>query len=205
MIRAPLIICFLFATTSFCYVINNQKYQNKRFKCGTKSELNQASNSSAWPWSVALLDSGEKFFCSATLISSNKIISSKFWLKIISVRKLFKKTYFYLAARCLHHEISKEKRLIGDNSMILGLSNVNELLIADHQPHIAKPDEIIIHKNWSKSRFSNADIAILLTAEDVPFSDFIKPICIWQHSFDIIVEDSYIFGLKKYQESQNIH
>lgn len=80
-------ICLVYGSlpsVSFSYVINFERYQ-KESECGIREATGgpvKASDESEleigeWPWLVALLDADAKFFCSATLISSTKVITCK--------------------------------------------------------------------------------------------------------------------------------
>lgn len=60
--------------------------------------------------------------------------------------------------------------------------------------HIASPLKIIVHDEWdlTDERF-DADIALLITKE-VPFTRFIKPICIWADSSVARAKAGFIAG-----------
>lgn len=84
MLRALLIVCLVYGSlpsVSFSYVINFERYQKESVECGVREEIGgpvKASDESRdWPWLVALLDADAKYFCSATLISSTKVITCK--------------------------------------------------------------------------------------------------------------------------------
>lgn len=75
--------------------------------------------------------------------------------------------------------------------IIYGAHNVDDF---ESGTHIASPLKIIVHDEWdlTDERF-DADIALLITKE-VPFTRFIKPICIWADSSVARAKAGFIAG-----------
>lgn len=59
----------------------------------------------------------------------------------------------------------------------------------------ASPSDIIIHRDWNPFVDNyDADIALLITDDDIPFTKFIQPICMWDNFFDPNVHEGFIAG-----------
>lgn len=84
--------------------------------------------------------------------------------------------------------------------LIFGAYNIDDLLQSGTHP--ASPREIIVHKDWDPNveRF-DADIALLITDHDIPTTIFINPICLWEGSSQLSVDDGWIAGWGKTRES----
>lgn len=61
---------------------------------------------------------------------------------------------------------------------------------------------IFIHPNWKfYTRDYESDIAIIILASPVGFSDIFYPICMWQSNEPRVVKFGYIVGLIKNQKA----
>lgn len=60
------------------------------------------------------------------------------------------------------------------------------------------PTKIIIHDDWNPfvERY-DADIAVLLIEDEIIFTNYIKPICLWEFAYDPIAADGFIAGWGK--------
>lgn len=67
---------------------------------------------------------------------------------------------------------------------------------------ITSPLKIHIHPEWNTHvRNNDADIAILEIEENIQFTKFIQPICMWEVSFNPTITSGWIIG---YNENRNI-
>lgn len=77
--------------------------------------------------------------------------------------------------------------------MVFGAFNIDTE--SESESHSVTPLKIIIHDDWNPSIKSfDADIALIITDEDVLTSKFIKPICLWESSVDPSINEGYIAG-----------
>lgn len=77
--------------------------------------------------------------------------------------------------------------------MVFGLTSLNNLF--DDKAYMTKPSEMIIHEEWNASSPNHdADVALMITEEAVPFADSIKPVCIWSSGFDFKVGEFFTAG-----------
>lgn len=68
------------------------------------------------------------------------------------------------------------------------------------------PKEIIIHPDW-KTDIENydADLAVLVMAEEIEFSSFIIPVCLWSFQNDLSAQEGVIAGWGYGQVDANTH
>lgn len=65
------------------------------------------------------------------------------------------------------------------------------------------PAEVILHDDWNPSIVSyDADIAMLVTEEEVPMTKSIKPICLWESSAEPNIDEGYIAGWGKSEDKE---
>lgn len=135
-----------------------------------------------WPWMVALLQrsNGNKFFCGAVLVSMTKTVT---------------------AAHCIQDK-NKPRTNTRDVLLKLGaydLNNPNE----DGVYSIAA-SEIIMHPDWNPfvQRY-DADIAAITVEHDVPYTQFIRPICL--ASAEITALEGQVAGWGKSEDETKLH
>jgi hypothetical protein len=77
--------------------------------------------------------------------------------------------------------------------MLFGAYNIDDPY--EEEKTIRTPSKIIIHDDWNPSteRF-NDDIAILMMERDVHFTNFIKPICLWNSIVEPSANDGIVAG-----------
>ncbi|XP_053688220.1 serine protease 53 [Sabethes cyaneus] len=115
---------------------------------------NEASEGD-WPWHAAIyqkLQNGEKYLCGGTIISENFVLT---------------------AAHCTFpHRLE----LPADNFLVkLGLHNRSYPFEHSTAYEVV---EVIRHDAFNLNNLNN-DIALLRTEEDITYSDYIQPICLW--------------------------
>lgn len=95
------------------------------------------------------------------------------------------------AAHCIQNKYEPLRRTSADSTFYLGKYNLESL--REQNVVVAGVTQLIVHPDWNYNddRF-DADIAIAVLLNNVPFSKFIRPICIWTatSSFKDIVDHS---------------
>lgn len=101
----------------------------------------------------------------------------------------------FLAAHCLFPKGAVKTRVLEDILMVFGSSNLNNSFDDKTRPFITKPSEIFIHEDWNASSTAyDADIALLITGDAVPFADSIKPVCMWSNGFGWKADEVFAVG-----------
>lgn len=100
------------------------------------------------------------------------------------------------AAHCIQNKKDPTKRNAADSTFYLGKHNLDSL--REQNVVVAGVTQLIVHPDWryNDDRF-DADIAIAVLLNNVPFSKFIRPICLWTstNSFnDIVGKNGVIAG-----------
>ncbi|XP_058835936.1 ovochymase-2-like [Topomyia yanbarensis] len=109
-----------------------------------------------WPWHAAVFrkqsNGGEDYICGGSVISENFVLT---------------------AAHCT---VSFRMSLSADNFLVkLGLHNKS---YPSEHSRTHEVVEVIRHDSFNINNLRN-DIALLRTEEDITFSDYIQPICLW--------------------------
>lgn len=99
--------------------------------------------------------------------------------------------FCYAAAHCLHEKSHGEPERSRDIELIFGVYDLREHL----GTYSASPFEIFIHDDWNPfvENF-DADIALVMTEDDVPSTKFIRPVCLWESSNEPIASEGFIAG-----------
>lgn len=172
----------IFAFASSFLLVNSQQ-------CGVPSKtvslIHRGGdfNRGKWPWMAALLlkvNSEQRFFCGGVLISKTKVLT---------------------AAHCIQDK-QRERTKTRDIFVLLGAHDLNNR----HTPgsYLAAPSDIIIHPDWSPfTEKYDADIAVMIIEDEVPFNKFIKPICM--ASSDMEVTEGYVTGWGKSEDETKNH
>ncbi|XP_070502071.1 serine protease gd-like [Chironomus tepperi] len=130
------------------------------------------------PW-IAAIFHDEKYFCGGTLVTYKKVVS---------------------AAHCYY---GKEliRKLAEDITVILGAQQLNKL--AEVGRSISGVDKIYIHADWNPQKEKyDADIAVLILAQEVEFSHYIQPACLAKRNNDLKkLNDGIIVGFGKSESS----
>ncbi|XP_055695250.1 serine protease gd-like [Lutzomyia longipalpis] len=139
-------------------------------ECGTIDYANifqslvlhgQTITRGSWPWLVSIFSyTGPRlgFQCGATLISNKVVIT---------------------AAHCFFDRYNRQLPT-EDVLLILGQHNLKRP--HDQGTQIVYPHSINIHKNYRKRNTIDSDIAVVVLAEVVRFTTFIRPACLWKGS-----------------------
>lgn len=116
-----------------------------------------------WPWHLAIYSvNGDThiYICGGTLVSQNFVIT---------------------AAHCVTIVRTNEPTPNADLKFYLGTSTLK--LTGDGlQEH--RPSRIIIHPEYNPTRLFN-DIAVIKLDKDVTYTNFVRPICLWEGDNDI--------------------
>lgn len=77
--------------------------------------------------------------------------------------------------------------------LLFGAYNFDDNL--EHGRFILSPARIIVHKDWNPFvETFDADLAMLVTEEQIPINNFIRPVCLWKETTDPIVHEGFIAG-----------
>lgn len=100
------------------------------------------------------------------------------------------------AAHCIQNKHTSDRLTPSNVTLIFGAYDLNDL--SQMGTFSTSPSEIIIHPDWNTATHNfDADIAIMITANTIPYTRYIKPICIWDYSNDAKVSDGYVSGWGK--------
>jgi secreted trypsin-like serine protease len=120
----------------------------------------------AWPWLVAFytqIKDDLSFTCGATLIS---------------------KTAALTAAHCLYSDILGRKFRINEVLLAVGHYNIKQWLEPDTQTksvvQLLAPESF----TFGSQIVNDADIALVIMASEVIYSQFVQPICLWSPAKD---------------------
>ncbi|SPP88078.1 putative serine protease 42 [Drosophila guanche] len=111
------------------------------------------------PWMVALYErvgNEYNFLCGGTLISASTVLS---------------------AAHCFRFG---SRNLPSTRTAVSLGRNSLDLLTPGALRAVA---ELVIHEQYNPSIYTDADLAMLKLAEPVDFSDYIRPICLWNENY----------------------
>ncbi|XP_062550573.1 polyserase-2 [Armigeres subalbatus] len=133
-----------------------------------------AAHEGDWPWHAAIFIRNSKkqtYICGGTIISENFILT---------------------AAHCT----SQFRSLFAPERLLVKLGLHNKSAPYDHtKSH--EIVEIIRHVNYNTENMKN-DIALLRTEEDIIYSDYIQPICLWPQKKsdlnEVISSSGYVVG-----------
>lgn len=127
---------------------------------------------------AAFYHSSSGFICGGSLISAKLVVT---------------------AAHCIQNKNEQVRRRAEDSTFYLGKHNLESLF----EPNIvvAGVTDLIVHPNWNfNDDHFDADIAIAVLLNHVPFSKFIRPICIWTETSsyeDMIGHNGVVTGWGK--------
>ncbi|KAH8232322.1 hypothetical protein KR032_004186 [Drosophila birchii] len=112
-----------------------------------------------FPWMVALLErigNEYSFTCGGTLISARTVIS---------------------AAHCFRFG---SKSLVAARTVVsLGRNSLDIFSPGDLQG----VSQLVLHHQYDVNTFTDADLALLQLTNQVQFTDFVKPICLWNDNY----------------------
>lgn len=133
--------------------------------CGTTSSINplvvggETTSKEDWPWLVAIFMKrvrGLDFTCAGNLISDRLILT---------------------AAHCVKDN-SKEDRKPSDIVVRLGVYNLQDW--TEESAVTKSVTRIRTRKDYDEGVILNADIAVLILAQTVSFTNRIRPVCLWK-------------------------
>lgn len=85
------------------------------------------------------------------------------------------------AAHCVRSQ--RQNLLPSEVLVILGKLNLQRWVPSNNEK-IIEPESILVHPNYEPLN-SDADIAVIVMSEEVHFSKFIRPVCLWTGSNDL--------------------
>uniref|UniRef100_U5EYJ0 Putative trypsin-like serine protease n=1 Tax=Corethrella appendiculata TaxID=1370023 RepID=U5EYJ0_9DIPT len=150
--------------------------QNNNIVCGKPSTNipknrvlhGQATQRGEYPWLVGIYtvsSSGHQFSCGGTIISDTIILT---------------------AAHCLKHPRSQRIIQSKDLAIALGRYNTNDLTELSNGAKYVNVNDVIINPGYKRDTASyDADIGLLTTEEEITYTDYIRPICLWNEDDNI--------------------
>ncbi|XP_070502072.1 CLIP domain-containing serine protease B4-like [Chironomus tepperi] len=136
----------------------------------------------AFPWAAALLYNDGRVFCGGTILSKNQVLT---------------------AAHCVLGKNHQYELVPRDIIVVVGAHNLS--ICHERGKVSVGVEKIDIHRDWNPSSQSfDADIAMLTLVDDLPFTQFIQPIClIDSNSYINRVWNGYTVGYGKSETSLN--
>lgn len=163
----------LFVFMSLMKMFNKKKtssFFRSQIECGTPHVINnyvslvvggETVKRGAWPWLVAVYLNkavGPSFNCGGNLVSAKTVVT---------------------AAHCFR----TSERTYEASEVILFLGRYNILNWMEAGVKAAQVEQIVIHSDYmSKDSSYDADIAVVIMQKAVEFTEFIRPICLWEGS-----------------------
>lgn len=130
----------------------------------------------SWPWLVAIYiskASGLSFNCGGSLVSKKVVVT---------------------AAHCFKGSGKQYEA----NEVVIYLGRFNIMKWREEGSVLAEVESIFIHSDYRKNDMSfDADLAVVITKVRVEYSEYIRPICLWEGSTDsndIVGEDGTVVG-----------
>lgn len=163
--------------------LGNEATVSSQIACGSVSIANplitfaQNSEHGQWPWHVALFMKDEvnpsksSYICGGSLVSKNRVIT---------------------AAHCVS---LAGNRIVNPNSLTayMGKYNIN----TDESTSLKRAiSNFKVNPEYNKANFHN-DIAILNLNEDVEYSNYVRPVCLWEAADgiqDVVGQNGYVVG-----------
>ncbi|XP_065201385.1 putative uncharacterized protein DDB_G0282133 isoform X2 [Planococcus citri] len=171
--------------------IGNEATVSGEVACGTVSIANplitlaQNSEYGQWPWHVALFmrdevnPSKSSYICGGSLVSKNRVIT---------------------AAHCVS---LSGNRIVNPNSLTayMGKYNINTDESTSQKRTVSA---LKVNPEYNKANFHN-DIAILSLKDDVEFTNYVRPICLWEATDgvqDVVGQNGIVvgWGYNEYQQ-----
>lgn len=117
-----------------------------------------------WPWLAAVYINkvtGLTFNCGGNLVSSKVVVT---------------------AAHCFR---TPEKEYKADE-VIIYLGRYNIMKWSEKGSHVTEVDQIYVHDDYMKEEQNfDADVAIVVMTDRIKYTDFIRPICLWEGSENV--------------------
>lgn len=102
---------------------------------------------------------------------------------------------FTIAANCVHQKYNSKAKRPRDVLLVSGAYDLDELFLPGIGSFSSSTSEIIVHPDWKPFATSfDADIALLISGDLIPFTSLIRPICLWETWNDPIPDQGYIAG-----------
>lgn len=131
----------------------------------------KAANEGDWPWHAAVFKKDVGYICGGTIISENFILT---------------------AAHCTTYY----RTLIPPDNFFVKLGLHNKSHPYDHTATL-EIVEVIRHNDFNTENMKN-DIALLRTEDDIVYSDYIQPICLWPQEKsslnEVLSSSGYVIG-----------
>lgn len=174
------IYCFssFFADSQLTAKITRTKQWDNEDFCGTREKLGREAiplivgghpfQRGTWPFIVAIFEVSDygptKYICGGTLVTKLHVIT---------------------AAHCILEKYSTQAKPLRFIKLRLGVHDLNDVFESGSVNGIAK--DIKIHEEWNplNERF-DADIAIITMGEEVQYSRYIKPACLFDSTDQVL-------------------
>ncbi|XP_058456820.1 phenoloxidase-activating enzyme-like [Malaya genurostris] len=152
----PIVVLLLMLSTDCGFTAKGVPCGQKQLTFLAYIYKGNAALEADWPWHAAIFqkqnNGGEDYICGGSVISENFVLT---------------------AAHCT---VSFRMPLSADNFLVkLGLHNKS---FPSEHSKTYEVVEVIRHDSFNINNLKN-DIALLRTEEDITFSDYIQPICLW--------------------------
>lgn len=200
-----MILLIFYAAKVKVIVGSNSNNLNIFAECGKGSRITptmiggETFERGTYPWLVALIYTGNNmsnFFCGGVLVNETTVLTGKILLQIHYQMVEIISYLLSLAAHCLQGKTHMQILNKRDLTIAFGVHDLSNQKLNGITFGAAK--EIILHPDWQISTADyDADLAAIILDIPVVFTQFVRPICIWDQIHELRKESGVVAGWGK--------